>query len=403
LTVTLHILAELANNCALSKMAGLGTRKRKVVGRLQRVLLACVVLVAVGDALAREGSTQGSSGPAVAIELRTSAMPGEQRLVVSGTWPTPCVPENATLARVGQDLRIEARSNRGLCTRLPRPFHVELDPRAQLGLPLEKGVYRVSFYAANALASPMELRGFNLVNVDETTIQPEAGFWWPEHNADHQQEGAQGMAISLEAQGDVVAVSLLAYAEDGRPAWYFGTGRLEGHTGVVNLLGMRDGPGLFGGGGRMPAIEQGLDLKLEFLGGGRLTAWLGWHEGGISQPLLRLQPITFARQSLRDPTGPTLWLGEWLMLRGEPVPAPPLRLQLQENRRLDAEHFQLVDATGWTLTCHHAANLINSPPDSCQLAHASKSEQISLDTVGLTRLSGTDRNGAPVSLIRPPH
>ena len=383
-------------------MAGPGTRKPKVVGILQRVAMACLVLAAAGSAQALEGSSQGSSGPAVAIQLRTSAMPGEQRLVVSGTWPTPCVPENATLTRVGQDLRIETRSNRGLCARLPRPFRVELDPRAQLGLPLEKGVYRVSFYAANALASPMDLRGFNLVNVDESTIQPEAGFWWPEHNAEHQQEGAQGMAMSLEAQGDVIAVSLLAYADDGRPAWYFGTGRLEGHAGVVNLQGMRDGPGLFGGGGRMPATEQALELKLEFLGGGRLTAWLGWHEGGISQPVLRLQPITFARQSLRDPTGPTNWLGEWLMLRGDTTLAPPVRLQLQENRRLDAEHFQLVDANGWTLTCHHAASLINSPPDNCLLAHSPSSEQITLDTVGLSRLSGVDRNGAPVSLIRPP-
>lgn len=369
---------------------------------LQRTGLAWMLLLAGGNALALEGSSQGSSGPAVDIQLRTSAMPGEQRLVVSGTWPTPCVPESATLTRLGQDLRIEARSNRGLCTRLQRPFRVELDPRAQLGLPLEKGVYRVSFYAANALASPMELRGFNLVEVDEAPMQPEEGFWWPEHNAEHQQESAMGMAMSLEAQGDVIAVSLLTYAEDGRPAWYFGTGRLEGHTGVVNVLGMRGGPSPFGGGGNMPTTEQALELKLEFLGGGRLTAWLGWHESGLNQPLLRLQPITFARQSLRDPTGPTHWLGEWLVLRGDPILAPPLYLQLQENRRLDAEHFQLVDTSGWTLTCHHGANLINSPPDSCQLAHAARSEQISLDMVGLARLSGTDQNGVRVSLIRPP-
>lgn len=376
-------------------MAAFRTRKLLVLTRIAAVCgLGWLALVPVTVRAAPAGP--GEMAAEVAIGL-TEPAPGSQRMVVEGSWPTPCLPTSAQLSRSGNDLRVETRSNRGLCTRYGMPFRFELDPQAATGKPLERGVYRVSFYAANASSGPLELRGFSLLNVGEAPLQPEMGFWWPEHSLELPQDNARGTALTLDRQGDMLAASLLTYDNEGRPAWYFGSGRFDGRVAFLPLVGMRDGPGLFGGGRRRPNTTEELMLQLEFSSGNRATAWLGWYEQTPDQPRLHLQQLVFARESLIGPTLPEHWAGAWLMLRGDHA----TRVELQQPQRLDAEHFELGDADGWKFVCHHAATRAQSPPDSCVLSHGS-GEDIRLDSVGLEQLDGSDHRGAAVRLVRPP-
>lgn len=342
------------------------------------------------------------SGPGVmdldvSIGLAGSA-PGAQRLVVEGSWPTPCLPAEARLSRNGNELRVETRSNRGLCTRYGMPFRFELDPQAATGKPLERGIYRVGFYAANASTGPLELRGFALLNVEEAPLQPESGFWWPEHSLELPQDNARGTALTLERQGDLLAASLLTYDSEGQPAWYFGSGRFDGRVAALPMVGMRDGPGLFGGGRRRPTTTEELTLQLEFLSGNRATAWLGWHEDRPEQPRLHLQPVVFTRQALRGPVRSDHFAGAWLLLRGDGAQ----RIELAAPQRLDGDHFALPGNEGWTLVCRQPVAQADSLPESCALRHAEDAE-IRLPSVGLERLEGSDGNGAAVSLVRPPH
>src|SRR5690349_15463304 len=96
-------------------MAAFRTRKPRVLTRIAAVCgLGWLALTPVAGRAAAAGP--GELAAEVAIGLSEPA-PGSQRLVVEGSWPTPCLPAAAQLSRSGNDLRVETRSNRGLCTR----------------------------------------------------------------------------------------------------------------------------------------------------------------------------------------------------------------------------------------------------------------------------------------------
>ncbi len=382
-------------------MAAPRTRKPKVE-RLRRFAARVLWLAAWATlpAVAAQPGNRYAPGtllPDVSIVFEASD--AGQRLILDGAWPTPCLPAQVQLRRQGQDLRVEARSTRSLCARFPMPFHFDLDIAAALGSRLEPGLYRVSFYAANAATGPLELREFRLLSIDQQALEPETGFWWPERGGDAGVDAAQGSSLSLERQGDTLAAGLLTYDGDGHADWLFGSGPLQGRSAALTLLGMRDGPSPFGGGGRAPKLSQQASLQLEFFGAARALAWLGWYEQGDGgQPVLRLQALPFVRQSLTGTTDASHWGGRWQLLRdGLPVQ----NLDFAAPQRQDAEHFVLADPAGWLLTCRQAAARPAAPPEDCALSQSADGETVLLDSIGLESLGGRDRIGGRVRLQRP--
>lgn len=326
-----------------------------------------------------------------------TAPDGGLHLDVTGLWPTPCLPGGVDVIEDGDELRLEARTNRGLCQPMTMPFRFDVDIATRLGHSLLPGDYRISFHAANGAAAPLELRGFAVLNVGDAPIVPENGYWWPQ--SDEKMNENQGIALNIENQGEQIAVGLMAYVADGSPTWYFGTGPRGARTASIEAVGMRQGPDLFGSARHTPYPDERIQITLSFASAGRLTAWFGRNEHGNEQPILRLRKVEFARMPLAASTGVEAWQGDWLLLGtsadGE---ASARNLHLEFPQRLDAEHFRLA-AAGSTLTCRVAPEHAAAPPESCTLSENALGE-IRFGSVGLDRMDGTDRLGNPATLQR---
>jgi len=332
----------------------------------------------------------------VAVTL-ASTPAGSPLVTVEGMWPTPCLPDLGDVRLDGFELRIEARAQRGICARYPMPFHFEIDLVARLGWPLAGGVYRVGFFAANGNAAPLEQRGFGLVEISgEASLTPESGFWWPAAG-DEQGSTARGTALSIDLHNDIAAIAVLAYDALGAPAWFLGSGRLEGRHLHADLFGMRDGADLFGAGERPPAVAANLSVDIEFASSNRAQAWIGRYEQGGNQPVLNLRELSITRAPLAA-AGADAWLGEWVLVADDA--SPPQRLNLRELQGLDAETSRLVAAEGPALVCRHAGARATTLPQSCLLLDAQGSELAGFTSVGLQRCVGSTPAGTSVRLLR---
>ena len=332
---------------------------------------------------------QAHEGPRTQVLLNWS-------LAISGQWPTHCPPtlENVTLD--GHDLHVNARSVLELCERGTTPFSIEVNPalalqRAGMGA----GVYHVSFYAADGTQSPPKLRAFALLDrnyAGTPMVTPETGFWWTNDTAD-----ANRSTINLELQDGQLSVALLSYDDDGQPVWYFGAAPYAGHIAHLPLLRLVGGNGPFMQAAAVPRGDAALTLDLEFHSAAHATAWLSRTHAGDSS--LQLQTLDLVRLPLVDSSDGRAWQGDWVLLVDAPN-AVPTRVHFEQNRAVDASHFELADtAAGVTLTCTREPAQPDWPPVSCSLSDGTKAVE-TFTSVALGRMDGQRGDRAPAHLLR---
>jgi hypothetical protein len=368
-------------------------------GRTMHTLGALVLLVAPACALAQSADT----GASYAIGVRDSVpdVHAAWTLAISGEWATQCPPtlEKVTLDNVasnGADLRIDARSVLGLCTRRAMPFSIEVNPALALDRPaLPAGVYHVSFYAADGAQAQPKLRAFTLIdrNANSGRIEPETGFWW---TANANESSASRTVLSLELQNQQLSVALMSYDSYGQPVWHFGAAPYAGRIAHVPLLRLQGGGDPFSAVSSTPHGESTLTLDLDFQSGAHALAWLSRVRGEDNS--LQLQSLDLVRLPLTEIADGRAWQGDWVLV--DDSNASTQRLHLDHFQALDAEHFQLDDsASSTSLTCARDAMRPEVPPSSCALHLASNTDNGRFDSVAIGRMDGI-RAGAAIHLLR---
>jgi len=347
--------------------------------RPSRTVVAAALL-----ALATAGAAQtGTSADAYAIGTPAVERAG-WTLSVTGAWATQCTPtlENVTLS--GADLRVDARSVMGLCTRQPTPFSIEVDPALALNqAPLPAAVYHVSFFAADGAQAQPKLRAFTLLDhsaANASNVTPETGFWWTTGDA------GDRTLLSIELQNAQLSVALMSYDRFGQPQWHFGAATYNGRIAHVPLLRLRGGSDLFAGqDGARASGESTLTLDLQFHTSAHASAWLSRIEGEHDDQSLRLRSFDVMRLPLAETVDGGALQGDWVLVDDSGAQ----RLHFDQFHAADAEHFDLGDsASGATLACLRDSDHPDSPPSSCTLHLANRAQTSEFNSVAISRMDG---------------
>lgn len=346
--------------------------------RSTRAIVALLLLALATTGAAQSGGTAASYAIDAPAAQRT-----DLKLSVTGAWATQCPPTLENVALDGTDLRIDARSVLGLCTRQSTPFSIEVNPALALNQStLAAGVYHVSFFAADGAQAAPRLRAFTLLDrtaPNTAPVTPETGFWWSAENA------ADRTLLSIELQNAQLSVALMSYDRFGQPQWHFGAAAYNGHVAHVPLLRLQGGGDLFATAGTARARgESTLALDLEFRTSAHASAWLSRVEGS-DDPVLRLRAFEVVRLPLAETVDGGALQGDWVLVEGNSAQ----RVHFDQFRAPDAEHFELGDsASGATLACVRDAAHPDLPPSSCTLRLANREAASEFDSVAITRMDG---------------
>ena len=369
--------------------------------RTTGALGAALLLAAVTSAFAQ---TAAGANYAIGVQDGVPDVRAAWTLAISGEWATQCPPtlEKVTLdnaASNGADLRIDARSVLGLCTRRAMPFAIEVNPALALDrAALPAGIYHVSFYAADGAQAQPKLRAFALIDrngASTARIEPETGFWWTANAS-----GTNGTVLSLELQNQQLSVALMSYDSSGQPVWHFGAAPYTGRIAHVPLLRLQGGGDPFSAASATPHGESTLTLDLQFQSGAHASAWLSRVRGDDAS--LQLQSLDLIRQPLTEVADGRGWQGDWVLV--DDGNAATQRLRLDHFQAIDAEHFQLDDsASGISLACVRDAARPEMPPSSCSLRQANVADASHFDSVAIAHMDGVRDDGAAIHLLRITH
>lgn len=319
-------------------------------------------------------------------------------LVIRGTWPDACVPQLRSARLREHQIDIELLHGGQPCAPVPQPFEWRVNPARLSGLdqfPL--GIHEVRIFLSGA-DGVRELVAFRLLRSGglDTASRPESGFWWSVDAGHGTALGGNG--LSIEQQGDRVAVALLSY-EAGVPVWFFGSADMPGNIARVPLMRMLGGSEPFSGAAAVPAATPGPALNLHFLGPALARAWLvrprALTEASIEVETLDLARLPFAEGALDE-----AWRGEWAML-GDAARSAQV-FDFTVSARSDAESFVLRDRNGEIeLRCRVDPGAGHPVPSACDLLDGNV-PMARFDHNGLDQLSGIDADGQPVRLLRLP-
>jgi hypothetical protein len=355
---------------------------------------ALALLVVAASALAQQSGTQ-------VIEERAAA--GATRdwtLAISGEWPTQCPPTLENVALDGNDLRIDARSQLGLCTRRAMPYSIELDPALALqDTVLVPGVYRVSYYAADGAQAEPKLRAFALLDhsaPDAAAIVPESGFWWSANGAD---ASADRTVLSLELQDDQLSAALMSYDNIGQPVWYFGAAPYAGHIAHITLLRLAGGSDPFVNASMVPRGDPVLTLDLQFESGAHALGWLSRERSNADDVSLQIHGLDLVRLPFADAASGQAWQGDWVLV-ADTEDDTPRRLLFSQYRAVDTQHFELNDGGGNLLVCVRESTQPEWPPSSCSLHGADGALTAAFDSVAMGRMDGVRSDGKTAHLLR---
>lgn len=314
-------------------------------------------------------------------------------LAIYGNAAANCTPKIERVNAEGVDVSIVLRASRTGCDSAhPSPFVLRADAAVMAGTQLLPGqVYRLHIYSDAGGAS--SLAAFHLVDTGaSSSLAPENGFWWSQADTDAG-PASRSTGISLESQGDQIAISLYGFADSGSATWYFGTARVQGRTAVVPLVELANGDPLFSPTGSEPTAQSGPRLEIEFLAPTRARAWLVRQQDGVDTAV-RMLSLSRARFASGD--AGSSWNGRWVLVADDET--TPRQFEFSAPTRQDADAFHLVDGSGHTsLDCR--GNGTGTVPDLCTLSVGTE-VLADFDRIGLDRLEGRQGNGAGVRLIR---
>jgi hypothetical protein len=315
-------------------------------------------------------------------------------------WPVSCLPAISRTTLTEWNIDVHLRNKTTHCAAAVTPLTLKVNPARESGLSqLALGIYQVRLYLEQG-DGRSELIGFHLLQSggEITLSRPESGFWWSVP-ASSLVSALSGSGVSIEQQGENIAVSLLSY-EAGSPVWYFGSTRMPGNIAQVPLLRMVGGDEPFSAPLSSPGAEPGMSLNLEFLSPSQANAWLVRPRSEQSQAL-ELQPLNLMRVPFEDGAAGQHFRGEWVLVVDDARKADVINLI--ELTTSDQETFRLIDKFGGvSLQCRSQEVGGHSTPVFCSLTDGD-SVLADFDQIGLDRLTGLDSNGATVRMIRLPN
>ncbi len=357
-------------------------------------LAACLAL-APPDAAA-QGSME------IALELPSSSSPTLAPSVrIGGSWPDSCVPRIQSTRLAGAEIDLVARTATLGCRAGTTAYEQRANPALQAGLlHLPARVYAVRAYLARGTQTPV-LSRFALLDATENDPAPavENGFWWTVALGGEDVPALAGSGISLERQGDQLAVGLFGFDDAGSATWFFGSARLEGRIARVALVRLRDGEEPFGEVSARPVAESGPELLIAFEGPAQAKAWLVRPSPTGAGDAIDVRPLVLQRSAFGSGAPGQGWLGRWVSV-GE---ADRSRVRLFDFGRLsseDGESFRVEDAqSGLSLSCRLGLRPAEQPPATCTLYDQSTVLAV-FDRIGIDRLEGRSADGERLRLVR---
>lgn len=319
-------------------------------------------------------------------------------LRVSLTWPTSCLPTVERVSMIEDRIDIVLRSSAVSCTAAPTLYDVIVDPaRASASASLQSRVYGVRVHAGTA-GTASELVAFGLLDASGALgrTRPDNGFWWSVPSSSGAAQILHGSGISIERQGDRIAVTLLGY-EAGQPAWYFGSTMIDSSIARVPLMRMSGGSEPFSSAGGMPQPQVGPVINLEFETPARARGWLE-RASAHAEYGIELQEIALLHVPFADGPPGSAWRGTWVLVDSERRVAR--LLDLSRVRSSDAETFRISDEDDTlSLDCRLAGTDALSHPAVCTLGERGV-HVATLDRVGFERMSGHAADGSAIQLMR---
>lgn len=363
--------------------------------------LACVLLAALLGATAHAVHA-ADAGLELAMTLVASsphAPAAPPDLHIATTWPDACLPSIERVSMLPGHVDITLRATRRNCARTPTPLELSVNPARAAGWTnFPASVYEVRLFLQDG-ERPAELIGFHWLDANGGSgpVHPENGFWWP-MRADSASSVMSGSSITLERQGDRIAVTLLGY-ERGTPTWYFGSADLLGSTARMHLMRMLGGADAFDPPAEATVAEPGPVLHLHFSSPARAQAWIERPLHGSARAI-ELQSLALMRLAFVPGRSGEAWRGTWVLVRTDSAEAH--LTTLSTARTSDADAFRLADdASGEVLECRYAEPGDDVVPSSCTLSRAGTLLAL-FDRVGLDRFDGRTPDGAVVRLVRIP-
>lgn len=314
-------------------------------------------------------------------------------VAIYGQAAANCIPKIERVEAEGVDLTVELHASRTGCDGArPTPFVLHVDTAAMAGTPLLPGqVYRLRVYSDAGGTS--SLAAFRLLDTGlPAAIEPENGFWWSQAGAEAG-PASRSTGISLESQGDQIAISLYGFADSGSATWYFGSARVRGRTVVVPLVELANGDPMFSPTGSEPTAQSGPRLEIEFLAPTRARAWLVRHQDGVDTAV---RMLSLSRTRFAPGEAGASWNGRWVLVADDET--APRQFEFSTPTRQDADAFHLVDDNvNASLDCR--GNGAGALPDLCTLS-VGADVLANFDRIGLDHIDGKLGNGAGVRLIR---
>ncbi len=355
--------------------------------------LSCIGIVTI--AIPANARGQG----AMTLHVREAAGDRPQVLVLAGRWPDSCVPRFLRASRDGAELTLQLQAPEHDCVEQSTPFYVPVETRtAFAGNVPESRIYRVRLTLSRGDGAA-ELIGFRLLDLGASAVQPESGFWWSRSRQGDSAAPLAGGGIGLEVQGEQLAVSLLAFAADGTPTWYFGSAQRVGRTAQVPLIQLLNGGGSDALNGRQAGIRAGPLLALEFVGPTAARGWLLGPTNAEADAPLRLQPLLLRRAIFDGRATGSSWLGSWVFVMGRTSHV----IDLTRLASDDGESFRLIigsdDIGAATMECRYRGNGSSAEIDGCSMVQGGH-VLASFGQVGIDRLSGTSHDGRSAQLLR---
>ncbi|MGB4858730.1 MAG: hypothetical protein WBP11_05325 [Dokdonella sp.] len=322
-----------------------------------------------------------------------------QVLVLTGRWPDSCVPRFLRASRDGAELTVQLQAPDHDCAEQSTPFQIPVETRTAFAASTpESRIYRVRITLSRGEGAA-ELIGFRLLDLGAAAVQPESGFWWSRSRPGDTAAPLAGGGIGLEVQGDQLAVSLLAFAANGTPTWYFGSAQRIGRTAQVPLIQLFNGGGSDDLNGKQTGVQAGPLLALEFVGPTAARGWLLGPTGAEADAPLNLQALLLRRAIFDGRATGSSWLGSWVFVLGRTSHVIDLTRLVNE----DDDSFRLfigsADFGAATLECRYRGNGSSAEIDGCSMVQAGR-VLASFGQVGIDRLSGTSDDGRNAQLLR---
>jgi hypothetical protein len=347
--------------------------------------------------LSPASSDSGLSVRLVSVNEYAPQLPPD--LEIRLDWPVSCLPAISRTTLDNWNIDVHLRGSTAHCAAVSTPLVLKVNPARESGRDrMALGIYQVRLFLEQD-DGRTEMVGFRLLQSggDITLARPESGFWWSVQGTDFA-PALSGSGVSIEQQGENIAVSLLSY-EAGSPVWYFGSATMPGNIAHVPLLRMVGGDEPFSAPFSSPGAEPGMALNLEFLGPSQANAWLVRPRSEDS-PALEIQPLSLMRVPFKEGPAGQHFRGEWVLVVDEARDARVF--SLVNLITSDQETFRLVDKLGSvSLQCRSMDAGGHSLPVFCSLTDGA-SVLADFDRIGLDRLSGLDANGTTVRLVRLP-